>query len=120
MTYAYRHLKKSADQVGISFFNYLKKGADPTAVQVFLEDCSAITGIVIASTCLSLSHFFHLPIFDSIGSIAIGCLLSGVATFLIQRNVAGLVETSMSLEKQKEIEKQKETSMTMSSVSCCI
>lgn len=82
---------------------YLKKGADPTAVQVFLEDCAAITGVLIASTCLSISHFWSLPIFDSIGSILIGALLSSVASFLIQRNVAGLVETSMSASRQTEI-----------------
>ena len=68
-----------------------------------MEDCAAITGVLIASSCLSISHFLQLPIFDSIGSIAIGCLLSGVATFLIKRNVAGLVETSMPIDKQQEI-----------------
>ena len=103
LTYAYRHISKSAEAANVPFTTYLKKGADPMAVQVFLEDCAAITGVIIASTCLSISHFFQLPIFDSIGSIAIGCLLSTVATFLIKRNVSGLVETSMPLERQREI-----------------
>ena len=72
-------------------------------MQVFLEDCAAITGVAIASACLSISHFWSLPVFDSIGSILIGFLLSSVASFLIQRNVAGLVETSMAASRQSEI-----------------
>ena len=70
---------------------------------MFLEDCASITGISIAASCLTLSHYFSMPIFDSIGSIAIGCLLSIVASFLIKRNVAGLVAASMPLNRQTEI-----------------
>jgi zinc transporter 9 len=81
----------------------LKKGADPSSVQIFMEDCASITGIAIAAICLSLSHYLAMPIFDHIGSIAIGCLLSFVASFLIKRNISGLVETSISPERQNEI-----------------
>jgi zinc transporter 9 len=103
ITYAYKQLSKGAREANVPVIKYLKKGADPTTTQVFLEDCASITGITIAASCLTLSHYFSMPIFDSIGSIAIGCLLSIVASFLINRNVAGLVATSMPHKRQMEI-----------------
>ncbi|KAJ3047579.1 hypothetical protein HK097_011412 [Rhizophlyctis rosea] len=105
MTYAFRHIKKSAEAAGVSVWDYLKRGADPTAVQVFMEDCAAVTGVAIAATCLTLSNVFNNPMIDSLGSISIGVLLTGVAMFLIRRNVAGLVGTRMEEGKEQEIVK---------------
>ncbi|KAI9099761.1 cation efflux family-domain-containing protein [Phlyctochytrium arcticum] len=103
MTYAWRHLSKSAEEAGVSVWDFLRRGADPTTVQVFMEDCAAVAGVAIAGTCLTLSRVLSLPVLDSVGSISIGLLLSCVAVFLIRRNIAGLVETSMPLHRQSEI-----------------
>ncbi|XJO76597.1 hypothetical protein BDV3_007103 [Batrachochytrium dendrobatidis] len=83
MAFAYRQIASSARQASTTFWSYLVKGGDPTSVQVFLEDCSSVT--------------------DSLGSITIGILLSAVATFLIKRNISGLVERSMHPAKEASI-----------------
>ena len=103
LTVACLHILKSAKKANKSFLSYLKTGADPTSVQVFLEDCAAITGIAIASSCLVLSKYLAMPFLDYVGSVSIGLLLSAVASFLIKRNVASLVETSMSPDQQQEV-----------------
>ncbi|TPX58476.1 hypothetical protein SpCBS45565_g07989 [Spizellomyces sp. 'palustris'] len=116
MTYAWRHISKSAEAAGVSVLEYLRRGADPTAVQVFMEDCAAVAGVVVAGSCLTLSKLLNLPVIDSIGSITIGILLSCVATFLIRRNIAGLVETSMPAHRQAEIVRELESDPVVSSV----
>lgn len=79
------------------------RGADPTTVQVLLEDVAAVLGIVIAGTSISLSSYFALPIIDSMGSITIGVLLGSVASFLVRRNISSLVERRMDLDKENLI-----------------
>jgi zinc transporter 9 len=79
----------------INVFYVVKRGADPTAVQILLEDVAAISGVGVASTCLLASHWTGNPVFDAAGSCAIGCLLGTTAVFLIRRNLSMLVETSM-------------------------
>ncbi|KAJ3034407.1 hypothetical protein HDV00_005063 [Rhizophlyctis rosea] len=105
MTFAFRHIARSAEAAGVTVWDYLKRGADPTAVQVFMEDCAAVTGVAIAGTCLTLAKFFNNPMIDSFGSISIGVLLTGVAVFLINRNVAGLVGSRMEASREKEVVK---------------
>ncbi|KAJ3273710.1 hypothetical protein HDV01_003989 [Terramyces sp. JEL0728] len=70
LTVAFSHIKKTAREKGLSFFEFLKNGADPTSVQVFMEDSAALMGILIAGTCLSASKLFLIPWLDSVGSIA--------------------------------------------------
>lgn len=103
LRYAYQHIKEAANEQGIKFKDYFFKGADPTAVQVFAEDCASVLGIAIAGTCLTLSTLWGMPVLDSIGSLMIGSLLICVAGFLIRRNISGLVETSMHTTKLQEI-----------------
>jgi zinc transporter 9 len=103
MIVAYNQIAKSAKVAGVSFRDYLKRGGDPTAVQVFLEDCASVAGVIIAATSLSLSKVWALPILDSMGSVAIGVLLGAVASFLVKRNIASLVETSLSASRQAQI-----------------
>ncbi|KAI9362924.1 cation efflux family-domain-containing protein [Zopfochytrium polystomum] len=104
MAYAFRAISRSAASSGMSFFDYIRRGSDPTAVQVFLEDCSAVVGIAIAGICVSLSKLLNLPFIDAFGSISIGVLLGSLAIFLVKRNIASLVESAMPLHRQKGIE----------------
>jgi zinc transporter 9 len=103
MIVAYKQIAKSAEAAGVSFRDYLKRGGDPTAVQVFLEDCASVAGVMIASVSLTLSKSLALPVLDSIGSVAIGVLLGAVASFLVKRNISSLVETSLSQSRQAQI-----------------
>ncbi|KAI8898011.1 cation efflux family-domain-containing protein [Globomyces pollinis-pini] len=103
LTVAYRHISKSAAVAGVTFYDYLKKGADPTSVQVFMEDSAALLGVMIAGTSLVMSKYLALPWLDSMGSITIGLLLSSVAVFLVRRNIAGLVQNRMERDREEEI-----------------
>ncbi|KAJ3089648.1 hypothetical protein HK102_005866 [Quaeritorhiza haematococci] len=116
MTYALRQITRSAHAAGVSVIDYIRRGADPSSVQVLLEDLAAVTGVVIAGTCLSLSKWLSLSYIDSLGSISIGLLLGSVATFLIRRNVAGLVETAMSEKRRDEIVRILESDPVVKSV----
>ncbi|KAJ3393691.1 hypothetical protein HDU92_007591 [Lobulomyces angularis] len=103
MTYAFRTIRKAAIQNDVSTKEYVLRGADPTTVQVLLEDVAAVTGILIAGISISLSSYLAMPILDSIGSISIGLLLGSVAGFLVKRNISSLVERRMDLRKEREI-----------------
>ncbi|KAJ1545803.1 hypothetical protein HK096_005954 [Nowakowskiella sp. JEL0078] len=116
MTFAFRQINKSAKAAGVSFFEYVRRGADPTTVQVLLEDCAAITGVAIAGTCLTLSNYLNSPMIDNFGSISIGVLLGSVAAFLVRRNIASLVEHSMPAKGQNDIVKILETDPVVRSV----
>lgn len=48
------------------------RGRDPSAVAVLLEDSAAVTGIILATTAIGLSHITDNSVYDAIGSIAIG------------------------------------------------
>jgi zinc transporter 9 len=99
ISFASRQIYRQAKQYGLGFFEYLKKGADPSTVQVFMEDGAALIGILIASGSLLASKWLHLWWLDSVGSICIGVLLSSVATYLIKRNIEGLIQTRMESRK---------------------
>ncbi|ORZ34211.1 hypothetical protein BCR44DRAFT_1436793 [Catenaria anguillulae PL171] len=88
-------VRKAAEESEMGVLDYIKKGADPTAVQILLEDAAAISGVAVASTCLGLSYYTGNPLFDALGSTLIGGILGTTAIFLIRRNMAMLVETSM-------------------------
>ena len=54
------------------FLNAVLRGRDPTAVAVLLEDSAAVSGVILAATCLGLAHFTGNPVYDALGSIGIG------------------------------------------------
>ncbi|KAJ3069712.1 hypothetical protein HDU98_007217 [Podochytrium sp. JEL0797] len=103
LTYAYRQISRSAASARMTFTDYIRRGSDPTSVQIFLEDCTSILGIMIASTSISLSKYLALPWLDSVGSIAIGALLASLSIFLVRRNISSLVERSMRAERKDYI-----------------
>lgn len=96
---AFLQVKQSAKRSGITIREYLSKGSDPSSVQVLLEDSSSVLGTLIAGTSLTASWLLQNPSLDAGGSIAIGCLLSSIAVFLIRRNMRMVLETSMPADK---------------------
>ncbi|KAL3897314.1 MAG: hypothetical protein SGCHY_003501 [Lobulomycetales sp.] len=103
MSYAFKTIYHSAKAQGIGIKEYILKGADPTTVQVLLEDVAAVAGVIIAGTSIFLSNYFAMPVLDCIGSITIGVLLGSVASFLVRRNIASLVERRMDVQKEIQI-----------------
>ena len=48
------------------------RGKDPSAVAVLMEDSAAVTGVLIASASILMTHFTGNHVYDAIGSITIG------------------------------------------------
>lgn len=100
---AVNQVAKSARETGVSFTDYLVRGRDPSAVAVLVEDGAAVTGLLIAASCLGLASYTGNAVYDAVGSIAIGGLLGAIAIFLIRRNADFLVGRSIPEERLKQI-----------------
>lgn len=69
----------------------MKRSSDPSVNVVLLEDTAAVAGVTIAATCMAISQYTGNPLPDALGSIFVGTLLGGVASFIIFSNVGALV-----------------------------
>lgn len=52
---ATRAVLQGAHAMGMTFWEYLRRGMDPTTVAVMLEDGAAVAGLAIAGFCPSLA-----------------------------------------------------------------
>jgi zinc transporter 9 len=75
----------------IPLLKFLRETEDPMASAVLLEDGAAVFGVLVAALGIGLTELTGNPVFDSIGSIAIGLLLGAIAVALIRRNRALLL-----------------------------
>ncbi|KNC84201.1 hypothetical protein SARC_03562, partial [Sphaeroforma arctica JP610] len=91
---AIKQVKENAAHHDMTMMEYIRDGSDPNDVAVLLEDGAAVAGIGIAATCLGLSHYYDSSVFDAVGSISVGMLLGGCATFLVKRNMDALTGKS--------------------------
>lgn len=64
------------------FFRYLRETKDSDLIVVFGENSAAVLGLVLAGTALIIANATNDGRWDAAGSIAIGLVLVGVATFL--------------------------------------
>ncbi|MBA3453354.1 MAG: cation diffusion facilitator family transporter [Deltaproteobacteria bacterium] len=64
------------------FMQYLKQTKDSDVVVIFGEDFAAVVGLGLALIAVILAWVTGNPRFDSIGTLAIGTVLIGVAIFL--------------------------------------
>lgn len=97
--------RKAALAQGLTLKQYIINGHDPTLNVVILEDFAAVLGVGIAATCMGLTTLFNTPIFDACGSLAIGGLLCGVASFVIYTNSGALVGKSIPPDRLAMINK---------------
>ena len=65
-----------------SLAKYIRHAKSPELPVVLLEDMAALTGLVLAFFGVGLSVVTHNPIWDAIGTLAIGALLVIVAVIL--------------------------------------
>jgi cation diffusion facilitator family transporter len=83
---AFRQTRREAKHLDVELFEHALNTSDPTLRAVFAEDSAALSGIVIAALGIGLSQLTGSPVFDAIGSIAVGLLLGVVAIVLINQN----------------------------------
>ena len=93
---AYKAVKQSADELNVSFRQYVKDGPDPMGVAVLLEDAAAVTGVLLAGASIGLYILTGNPIWDAIGSLIIALLLGAVAVFLVIKNRKALLGQAVS------------------------
>lgn len=92
---AINSIKKGALEKKKTFREYVMTGQDPSVNVVLMEDLAAVAGVVCAACCMGLTSYLGNPAFDAIGSLLVGGLLGGVASFIIYTNVAALVGQSI-------------------------
>lgn len=92
---AVRALREGARRSNLTVKEYIGKNSDPGVIVVLLEDVAAVLGIGIAASCMALTSLFSTHVFDACGSLMIGTLLGGVATFIIKKNTVALVGKSI-------------------------
>lgn len=102
---AVRALQQEAKRQELGFWKNLATTDDPFAVAVFLEDSAAVFGVLLAMTSLGLVHVTHNPIWDAVGTLAIGTLLGFVAFFLVYKNRSLLIGKAMRPKDLERIEK---------------
>lgn len=76
----------------------IRSSKDPTTFTVLFEDSAAMAGLVVALISVHLTEALHMPIIDGIGSIVIGLILCGVASFLVWESKKLLLGESASPE----------------------
>lgn len=69
----------------------MSQGYKPNVNVVLLEDLAAVLGVCVAGGAMGLSSYFESSVPDAIGSLIIGAILGGVASFIIYSNTAALV-----------------------------
>lgn len=94
-----------------SLWKYISEGKNPSVNVILMEDSCAVLGCVVAGVCMGNSNFVasfcnlsrslgltqitgnHL--FDASGSVIIGFMLGGVASFLMTQNSRFLIGKSI-------------------------
>lgn len=113
---AYRETKRGAKRDGMTVAEYVLRGQDPSVNVVLLEDIAAVFGIAIAAGCMGLTSYTGLPIYDAVGSLAVGGVLGAVASFIIYTNTAALVGRSIRVERLQEINKEMENDIMIRAI----
>jgi len=77
------NIKTMATRRGATpFFRYLRETKDSDLIVVFGENSAAVLGLILALGALTVAKLTGDGRWDAIGSLAIGLVLVGVATFL--------------------------------------
>lgn len=96
-------VRKGAKEANMSLYEYVLRSSDPSVNVVLMEDTAAVCGVAAAASCMALSQYTGSPLPDAVGSLLVGTLLAGVASFIILSNVGALVGRSIPQEQLDEI-----------------
>lgn len=88
---AVNSIRHSAKLAKTSFRDFVVRGQDPSVNVVLFEDTAAVASVALAAGCMGLSLLTGSSVPDAVGSLLVGCMLGGVASFIISSNVQALV-----------------------------
>ena len=94
-----RHHKGSDTWLG-----FIRHAKVPELPAVLLEDVAALTGLMFALIGIGLAELTHQPVWDGIGTCAIGALLIGVAIVLVVETKSLLLGESAAPGQVRAIE----------------
>ncbi|XP_076175866.1 solute carrier family 30 member 9 isoform X2 [Ptiloglossa arizonensis] len=113
---AIQSIRKGAEEKKRTFKEYVLGGQDPSVNVVLLEDFASVVGITTATVCMSLTSYTGNPMYDAIGSILGGFLLGGVASFIINTNIAALIGRSISQDDLDKINAELESDIMVRAI----
>ena len=103
LTVSIREFKKAQPNAETGLWKAIGESKDPSSFIVIVEDSAALVGLAIALAGVWLSETTGNPVYDAIASIAIGGLLTVVATALVAKTKGLLIGESASLETRNSI-----------------
>jgi cation diffusion facilitator family transporter len=75
-------MRSSTRKVSEGWLAYIRRTKRPEVPVILLEDSTSVTGVLLALLALGLTVWTGNPVFDGIGSVAIGLLLAAMALLL--------------------------------------
>ena len=99
-----------------SLVKYIRHAKSPELPVILLEDMAALAGLVFAFAGVGLTALTHNPIWDAIGTVAIGALLIAVAVILGIETSSLLVGEGANADDTKKIRSALETTEGIDSV----
>jgi cation diffusion facilitator family transporter len=88
---------------------YIRASKDPTVFTVVLEDIGDVAGQVIALAAIFLSVKLHNPVYDGVGSIAIGLIILALSFVLASESrklLVGETAPSKHVQRMKQLLQQ--------------
>ncbi|CAJ1501825.1 cation diffusion facilitator family transporter [[Mycobacterium] kokjensenii] len=86
-----------------SWWRFVRTSRNPELPVVLLEDAAALIGLMLALTGVGLTVLTGNPVWDSVGTIAIGLLLGAVAVFLMIEMHSLLIGEGATVAEDREI-----------------
>jgi cation diffusion facilitator family transporter len=83
----------------------IQRSKDPTVFTVFIEDSAALAGIGLAFLGIALTQLTGSPVFDALGSVAVGLLLAVVAVMLARESHKLLVGERADVDQISRVRK---------------
>jgi len=99
----YKEVKKQNPYPSLT--QWVRKTTAAELLVIFIEDLAALLGLVFAFICLLLAYLSGNPVWDAIGSLAIGVLLVAVAFVLARETKSLLIGEAPSQDYEPVIRK---------------